>query len=121
MNPTKPATTTENPITTKLFMFTNMPPAPLYDFGELVVVVMTGVEPVVEDEPEEEGSDGVVTAGDDEPEEEGDVGVAGLVVEPPAATTGTLSFMPPWQWPKVGHMKYIVPGVVRVMVVCPPL
>lgn len=98
-----------------------MPPAPLYEFGELVVVVMTGVEPVVDGSSEDEESGGDVAAGDVEPEEEGDVGVAGVVAVEPAATTLMLTFMPPWQWPMVGHTKYIGPGLVRVMAVWPPL
>jgi len=91
-----------------------MAPAPLV--GELVVVVMTGVVPdgdglSEEDEPEEE-DDGVVTAGD--------VPVLGVVVDA-VDTTVMPSFMPLWQWPEVGHMKYIGPAELRVMVVCPPL
>jgi hypothetical protein len=35
------------------------------------------------------------------------------------AATVTASFIPPAQWPEVGHMKYIVPAVVRLTVVGP--
>lgn len=49
----------------------------------------------------------------------------GVVGEPlgvvPAATTVIDSFMPWAQWPGVGHMKYIGPAVVKVIVVLPPL
>lgn len=37
------------------------------------------------------------------------------------APTVTDSFMPPWQWPGVGQMKYHGPAVVRVMLLLPPL
>jgi len=51
------------------------------------------------------------------------VGAVGepLGVVPLAATTVIDSFIPWAQWPDVGHMKYIGPAVVKVIVVLPPL
>lgn len=106
---------------------------------------MTGVVLVVGDGPEEGEPDGDVTVGDGETEGEGDgvdvglvveaggFGVVGMVVEvgggvvvgavgeASAATTVMPSFMPAWQWPSMGHRKYIGPGVAREMAVFPPV
>lgn len=45
--------------------------------------------------------------------------VAGEVLPEPEVTLME-SFMPPWQWLEVGHMKYRGPSEVRVKVVLPP-
>lgn len=46
-------------------------------------------------------------------------GVVGEVLGVVAAVTVTASFIPPLQWPAVGHMKYIEPAVGRGTVVFP--
>ena len=62
------------------------------------------------------GGDGVVVAG--VPGGGGVVGEA-LGGVPLVAVTVTASFIPPAQWPEVGHMKYIEPAVGRLIVVAP--
>lgn len=70
-----------------------------------------------------------VDGGDSEPDDGGDDGVAGEVPpeggEPPGVelpeSTLIATFMPVWQWPIVGQMKYIGPDFDSFTVVAPPV
>lgn len=85
-------------------MLPKLPVAPLCEFGEFSVLG--------------EDADGVV-------DPEGVDGVAGVAPDgglPPGLPPWTLTanFMPCPQCKGVGHMKYIVPALDKVMVVLPP-
>lgn len=66
-----------------------------------------------------------------ESEAEGVEGVEGVVSEeggePPAGveelpdSTLIANFIPVWQWPILGHMKYIGPALLSLIVVLPPV
>lgn len=113
MNTNKAPNTTETP-TTNLFMLPKTPVAPLGVVG----VDLAGVLGVA---GESEGVEGVV-AGVDGVEGvvdgvDGVDGVAGVEL----SLTSIDNFMPDWQWPKVGQVKYIGPDLESLIVVFPSL
>lgn len=74
------------------------------------VVLPDGVEVDGGESDPDDGGDGVAVAGGDP---------AGAAELP--ESTLIANFIPVWQWPMVGQMKYIGPDFDSLMVVAPPV